>query len=607
MHMIKRYFAKPWIQYTTLLLVFGACFIYLSYGFKTPYVFNWGIFFKTNQTYGFVYGFELIRGLVITLTMSIISAVAALMLGIFFGLGRLSSFKPLNALATAYVELFRNTPLLVQLLFIYHALPKALPDAVRQWLYFDIDMVWFGANITFEFWCTVLALSLYTGSYMAEVIRAGLQSIPKGLLEASYASGLSYLQVLRKIILPLAFRNIIPPLGSEFLNNLKNSSLAMFIGAADLTWQMTEMSSLSFQSFEFACMTSLLYLGTCLFISAFMNAVNRKLAIGGMTKRYVADICLDLLLVPMDFCYGAVTTPLRRANRRRKLRQLSLKYTTKEAALHLALKYGCKALNLALKATFLAVLAYLLFISAQAVFAFDWIGLASSLKLLLVYRYPADNALYAGIGGYSLTIILSVIVLLSSFPLGLFVGLGRVAKNRIFYLPCTGYIELIRGNPLIMVIFWSYNFIGVLRGGEYLDPILSGAIAMTVFNAAYLAEIVRSGIQNLPPGQLEAAYSTGLSYWQTMRKIVLPQSLKQMLPAIVGQSVAMIKDTSLISFIGVVELTRVVVIVNNRKADLIFELYFFAAVAYFVLCYALSLWANRLEKRLSPEKVRLEM
>ncbi|MGE4504472.1 MAG: amino acid ABC transporter permease [Desulfovibrionaceae bacterium] len=604
--MRTKYFDKAWTQYATLAAIASLFAFYLIYYFEPPYEFDWGIYFRSHSTYKFVYIHQLLKGLGITLVMSVISAMAALVLGTFFGLARLSKFKPLYALATAYVELFRNTPLLVQIYFIYFALPQALPDAAREFVFYDIDITWFGLNFTFEFWTMVLALSLYTGAYMAEVIRAGLQSIPRGLLEAAYSSGLSYLQVLRKIILPTAFRNIIPPLGSEFLNNLKNSSLSLFIGAMDLAWQMTEMSSLTFKNFEFSCLTSIFYLGTCLGISAVMNAVNRRLKIGGPMRKNVMDICLDCICRPSGGIYNAVARPIRRANRKRKLRKASLSYTPFEAALNQGLKYGGKTLSLGLKGLFLAILAYLLWKSAVAVAGFSWAGLFKVMKLLLIYRFPAEDAIYMGLGGLTLTVLLSIFVLAASFPLGLLVGLGRVSKNRIFSIPCTGYIELIRGNPLIMVIFWSYYFIGIIRG-EFLDPILSGAIAMTVFNAAYLAEIVRAGIQNLPPGQFEAAYSTGLSYWMTMRKIVLPQALKQMLPAIVGQSVAMIKDTSLISFIGVVELTRVVVIMNNRFADLIFELYFFAAVCYFILCYALSLWANRLEHRLSPERVQLEM
>jgi ABC-type amino acid transport system permease subunit len=126
----------------------------------------------------------------------------------------------------------------------------ALPDDVRTWVF----------NHNFEFWSATLGLSAYTGAFMAEVIRAGLQAIPKGLLEAAYSSGLGYFQALRTIILPLAFRVIIPPLGSEFLNNMKNSSLAMVVGVAELCWQSQQVESLTFKGFEATTAATLLYL-----------------------------------------------------------------------------------------------------------------------------------------------------------------------------------------------------------------------------------------------------------------------------------------------------------------------------------------------------------
>ena len=126
-------------------------------------------------------------------------------MGTIFGLARLSSFKPVYWVATCYVELFRNTPLLIQLFFWNFALPYAFPGGYSASNSFD--------HMDFEFWCATIGCGIFTGAFMAEIIRAGIQSIPKGLLEASYSSGLSFPQTLRKIILPLAFREIIPPLG----------------------------------------------------------------------------------------------------------------------------------------------------------------------------------------------------------------------------------------------------------------------------------------------------------------------------------------------------------------------------------------------------------
>ena len=201
---------------------------------------------------------------------------------------------------------------------------------------------------------------------------------------------------------------------------------------------------------------------------------------------------------------------------------------------------------------------------------------------------------------------MAVMAISVSFFIGLIVGLGRCAKNKIFRIPCLVYIEVIRGNPLIIVIFWIYFFIPILTGA-FFHVFWSATIALTIFTGAYIAEIVRGGIQNIPPGQVEAAYSTGLSYFQTMRRIVLPQALKQMIPAIVGQFIAIFKDTSLAYVIGVLELTFVAQGLNNRLMVYPFEIYTTVAFLYFICCYAMSMYARSLERKLSPEKSSLVM
>lgn len=141
----------------------------------------------------------------------------------------------------------------------------------------------------------------------------------------------------------------------------------------------------------------------------------------------------------------------------------------------------------------------------------------------------------------------------------------------------------------------------------YINVFWSATIALTIFTGAYLAEIVRGGIQNLPLGQFEAAYSTGLNYFQTMRKIVLPQALKQMIPAIVGQFIAIFKDTSLAYVIGVLELTFVAQSLNNRLMIYPFEIYTTVAFLYFICCYLMSIVAAKLENRLKTDTFRLQM
>jgi polar amino acid transport system permease protein len=203
---------------------------------------------------------------------------------------------------------------------------------------------------------------------------------------------------------------------------------------------------------------------------------------------------------------------------------------------------------------------------------------------------------FGGFAGGTLRLAIPAIVL--GFLLGIVIGLGRLAKTRAIRLVATMYVEFFRGVPLVMVIFWFWFIIpNLLRIS--LPEYGIALTAFVVFEAAYLAEIVRAGIQSVARGQVEAANATGLSDRQTMRHIVLPQALRNMIPALVTQFIVLLKDTSLASIIGYIDLTKAAQIVNNREIRP-FELYLFIAVIYWSVSYAMSRYAQRLERRLSP-------
>jgi len=195
------------------------------------------------------------------------------------------------------------------------------------------------------------------------------------------------------------------------------------------------------------------------------------------------------------------------------------------------------------------------------------------------------------------TLRLAVPAMLLGFAVGLLVGIGRLAKSRWIRTPATIYVELFRGVPLVMVIFWFW-FILPRALGVSLPEYGIALAAFVVFEAAYLGEIVRAGIQSVPRGQVEAAESTGLSSAQTMRLVVLPQALRNMIPALVTQFIVLFKDTSLASIIGYLDLTKAAQIVNNREIRP-FELYLFIAVVYWLCAYGMSRYAGYLEKRLA--------
>jgi polar amino acid transport system permease protein len=210
-------------------------------------------------------------------------------------------------------------------------------------------------------------------------------------------------------------------------------------------------------------------------------------------------------------------------------------------------------------------------------------------------------------GGFLLTMVISVVVIISTFIVGIFVGLMRTARNPLVRVPAILYIEIIRGGPLLMGIFWFYFMLPqVFRGLKGLPQaeLFFATIALIAFYGAYMAETVRAGILSIPTGQMEAALASGLTETQAFTYIILPQGMKNMIPAIVGNFIAVVKDTSLIYIIGVSELTRTIFQVNNRVMNAPMELFIFAAVVYFIPCWLLSKWAGALENRLAAGQRR---
>ncbi len=197
--------------------------------------------------------------------------------------------------------------------------------------------------------------------------------------------------------------------------------------------------------------------------------------------------------------------------------------------------------------------------------------------------------------GLWVTIEISFISLIFAVLLGLIFGLMRVAKNQTARNLSLTYVELIRGTPLLVQIFIVYFFIGTVLD---FDRFTAGVVALSVFTGAYVAEIVRAGIQAIPTGQMEAARSIGMSYPQAMRYIILPQALKRTLPPLAGQFINLIKDSSLVSVISITDLTKAGrEVVSGSFAP--FEVWFTVAALYLLVTGTLSWAIQRLEKRLS--------
>ena len=238
------------------------------------------------------------------------------------------------------------------------------------------------------------------------------------------------------------------------------------------------------------------------------------------------------------------------------------------------------------------------------------------LFLLFIFPVIALNLISGGIfglewietgawGGLSLTFIVSAFALIFCFPIGVFLALGRRSDLPAIRYSSIGFIELWRGVPLITVLFMSaVMFPMFLPDGTYMDKLMRVIIAITLFEAAYMAEVVRGGLQALPRGQYDAAKSLGMGYWRMHFLIIMPQALKLVIPGIANTFLALVKDTPLIFVVGLLELAGMIGLAktNPKWLGMATEGYVFAALVFWIICFSMSRYSQNLEKKLSTER-----
>ena len=233
------------------------------------YQFDWSVLWSCQS------GAWLLQGLITTLEISALAWALAAALGVLSGALRTVPVPPLRLLAAFYVEFFRNVPLLVWMFFWYFGVPPLLPLPLQEWLF----------NHGAEFWAGMFALGVYHGARFSEVIRSGIQSIPKSQFEAAVSTGLTVAQAYRLVIIPIALRLIVPPITNESLNLLKNSSVAMTISVAELTFQTRQIETYTAKALEALTAGTVIYLALCLAIASVMARVERRCAIPGLIAR----------------------------------------------------------------------------------------------------------------------------------------------------------------------------------------------------------------------------------------------------------------------------------------------------------------------------------
>ncbi|MGE5765853.1 MAG: amino acid ABC transporter permease [Bacteroidota bacterium] len=221
--------------------------------------------------------------------------------------------------------------------------------------------------------------------------------------------------------------------------------------------------------------------------------------------------------------------------------------------------------------------------------------------ILLVGGFGLEKVETGKISGFTLNVVIGVTGIAASLPLGILLALGRRSHMPIVRTLSVMFIEFIRGVPLITLLFIASTMLNYfLPPGTTFDLVLRVLIMVTIFSAAYIAEVVRGGLQAIPKGQFEAADAMGLGYWQSMRLIVLPQALKISIPGIVNTFVGLFKDTTLVVIIGLTDVLGVgrASLADAKWNGLAWEVYVFVAILFFVCCFSMARYSIYLEKKL---------
>ncbi len=216
----------------------------------------------------------------------------------------------------------------------------------------------------------------------------------------------------------------------------------------------------------------------------------------------------------------------------------------------------------------------------------------SNLDFYLLGTFPHGEP-----GGLLLNLILAILSLSLSFIFGVFFGYSRLSSRLYVKLPCIAFVEVVRATPLIVIIFWFYIVIPYVFGIN-IPVFWSIIISLSIYAAAYQAEIVRAGITAVSKSQMDSALATGMTRYKAMGYVILPQAFRMMVPSFVSFFITLFKDTSTVFIIGVIELTQAGFIISNRQPDKMYAAYICVAAGYFIVCYTLSIVAGRLEKRI---------
>lgn len=595
----------------------------------------------------------LLAGLINTVRVAIAAAILATLIGLALAVLRLSSFPGFRLVAGLIIEPLRNTPVVLQLFLWYGLLINNLPAArnaieilpsvylTNRGLFLPTisggalsmpELTGFnftgGMTVSPELTALLFGLALFHASYLAEIFRAGIMSVPRGQVDAGQALGLSFFQRLRLVILPQAMNFIIPPSTNQFLALVKNSSLAVAIGFPDLVAVVNTLINQSGNAFLGTIIVVVVFLALNLLLSGALGLYHRrqmrygKIALAVSLAAPSGAQWRDWVKTPSRCIATAVLFVAGVFVAWHLLRWgvLDAVWTGAASACQagvgacwaiIAEKYrlillGLYPLGLGWRpvlATVILVLSLLvgaLFMRRKPLYALpSTIAAIGVWYWLMGGGFALSEVNIALWGGLPLTIGLSVLAIFMALPIGLCLALARMSRFPILSMPAYMVIDVFRSVPQIFMLYGVAILLPhILPVGWGLDTFWRALLALVMITSAYLAEVFRAGILSVPSGQAEAARTLGLGRVTTFVLVVLPQAIRISWPATVNTFVGAIKDTSLVFIVGLLDIlaaTKAAVVDPSWRLYSL-EAYCFTALIYFAICYSLARYARRFER-----------
>ena len=449
---------------------------------------------------GFTVG-QILEAFWTTIQLTVFSAVGALILGTVLAAMRLAPVPMLNWIGTTYVNIVRNTPLTLIILFCSFGLAQTLGITL-------VDSQSVTSIEDSNFRLAVLGFTVYTAAFVCETVRSGVNTVPLGQAEAARSLGLTFGQNLRMVLLPQAFRAVIIPLGSVLIALTKNTTIASAIGVAEAALLMKEMIENTAALIAVGAIFAGGFIVLTLPIGLFFGWLGKRLAVATMS---------------------GVIGSLRRARARGRGYATMLISAVTVGVTLLVIWVVYSKLN-----------------SKGQLTAAKWEPFVSA-NLWKTYILP-------GVQG---TLTAAAVSIVLALLLGFVLGVGRMSTHTAIRWTCSVIVEFFRAVPVLIMMIFAYFLYAAYDVFPSKHLALAGVITgLTLYNGAVIAEIVRAGVNALPRGQAEAASSLGLGWGQTMRSILLPQAITSMLPVLISQLVVVLKDTAIGYQITFLEMVR---------------------------------------------------